>query len=213
MALAMALVAVADAAAVALLALIGVPVWLVIAAGVAFLAGQILLGPAIALALFGARRVAPDDEPELHALTERLCQLADLRKPALAVAEADAPTAFAVGRGERSATICVTPRPAGPPGAGRARRCARPRARPRRQPRCGGDERRLAGVDRCRPLPAVGVLGRHPRPRHGGAARRLGPGRGADDRHPRPLPRHLAGHVALRILPLVRWPSPCFSRH
>ena len=108
MALAMALVAVADAAALALLALIGVPVGLVIAAGVAFLAGQILLGPTIALALFRARRVGPEDEPELHALAERLCQLADLRKPALAVAEADVPTAFAVGRGERSATICVT---------------------------------------------------------------------------------------------------------
>jgi heat shock protein HtpX len=89
--MALALVAVADAAALALLALIGVPVWLVIGVGLAFLASQILLGPPIALALFGARRVGPEDEPELHALIERLCQLANFRKPGVAVAEVTRP--------------------------------------------------------------------------------------------------------------------------
>jgi heat shock protein HtpX len=108
MALAMALVALADAAGLTLLALLGVPLLLAACVGAAFLAVQLLLAPALTLASVRARRVSADAEPELHALVERLCQLGDIPKPALAVSELDAPIAFAVGRSPRSATVCVS---------------------------------------------------------------------------------------------------------
>jgi len=105
---AMTLVALADAGALLLLALLGVALWLVAAVGAAFLAAQLLLAPALTLASVGARRADAASEPDLHALVERLCQLADLPKPALAVAEVDAPIAFTVGRSPGSATVCVS---------------------------------------------------------------------------------------------------------
>jgi heat shock protein HtpX len=108
MALAMALVLLVDAAALALLALLGVPIVVVAAAGAAFLAVQLLLGPALSLALFGAHPASAGDEPQLHALVERLCQLGDLRKPRIAIAELDAPAAFTVGHGGASATLCLS---------------------------------------------------------------------------------------------------------
>jgi heat shock protein HtpX len=108
MAIAMALVALLDAAALTLLALLGVPPLLVACVGAAFLAAQLLLAPALALKAVRARPAGARDEPELHALVERLCQLGDIPKPALAVTELEAPIAFAVARGRRSGTVCVS---------------------------------------------------------------------------------------------------------
>jgi heat shock protein HtpX len=79
---------------------------LVIAAGFALV--QILFGDKIALASMRARVTEPHEAPELHAMVERLCQLADLPKPRVAIAEADIPNAFAAGHSRKTSTVCVT---------------------------------------------------------------------------------------------------------
>jgi heat shock protein HtpX len=55
-----------------------------------------------------ARVVGRDEAPELHALVERLCGLADLPKPRLAVSESDVPNAFAAGMTPGRSTVAVT---------------------------------------------------------------------------------------------------------
>lgn len=79
---------------------------LVIAAAIALV--QIFFGDKIALASMRARVTEPDEAPELHGLIERLCQLADLPKPRVAVADSDLPNAFAAGHSSKTATVCVT---------------------------------------------------------------------------------------------------------
>ena len=79
---------------------------LVIAA--AFAVAQLLFGDRIALASMRARITTPEEQPELHAMIERLCQLADLPKPRVAVSEMDLPNAFAAGHSRKSATVCAT---------------------------------------------------------------------------------------------------------
>src|SRR5919107_847344 len=45
---------------------------------------------------------------ELHAMVERLCAMADLPKPRVAVIETDVPNAFATGRNPKHAAVAVT---------------------------------------------------------------------------------------------------------
>jgi heat shock protein HtpX len=62
----------------------------------------------IALATAGARLVTPQQAPELHGVVDRLCALADMPKPRVAIAPADMPNAFATGRSSKVAVVCVT---------------------------------------------------------------------------------------------------------
>jgi heat shock protein HtpX len=62
----------------------------------------------LALAASGAKVVTPDQEPELHALVERLCAMSDLPKPRVAVIPTDVPNAFATGRSPKHAAVAVT---------------------------------------------------------------------------------------------------------
>jgi heat shock protein HtpX len=78
----------------------------IIAAGLA--AAQLFGSDKIALHAMGAREVTPQEAPELHAMIERLCIQADLPKPKVAVAQTDMPNAFAIGRSQKSATVCAT---------------------------------------------------------------------------------------------------------
>jgi heat shock protein HtpX len=79
---------------------------------VLFLAGlslaQLFLSDKLALSSMGAKVVSPADAPGLHAMIERLCIQADLPKPRIAVAESHVPNAFAMGRSQKKATVCVT---------------------------------------------------------------------------------------------------------
>lgn len=70
--------------------------------------GQLFLSDKIALAAAGAKVVSPAEAPGLHAMIERLCIQADLPKPRIAIAESDVPNAFAMGRSQKSATVCAT---------------------------------------------------------------------------------------------------------
>jgi heat shock protein HtpX len=62
----------------------------------------------IALAASGAKVVTPEQAPELHAMIDRLCAMADLPKPRVAVIPTDAPNAFATGRSPKHAAVAVT---------------------------------------------------------------------------------------------------------
>jgi heat shock protein HtpX len=62
----------------------------------------------VALKAMRARVVAPHEAPELHAVVDRLCAMADLPKPTVAIAYTDLPNAFATGRSPRHAAVCVT---------------------------------------------------------------------------------------------------------
>jgi heat shock protein HtpX len=62
----------------------------------------------IALAAAGAREVSPKDAPELHGIVDRLCALADMDKPRIAIAPARMPNAFATGRNSKNSVLCVT---------------------------------------------------------------------------------------------------------
>jgi heat shock protein HtpX len=62
----------------------------------------------IALYAMGGRTVTREQAPELHAVVDRLCALADMPKPAVALADVDVPNAFATGRSEKRAVLCVT---------------------------------------------------------------------------------------------------------
>ena len=56
----------------------------------------------------GAREVSPQEAPEFHAMIERLCVQADLPKPRVAIADTSMPNAFAIGRSQKTATVCAT---------------------------------------------------------------------------------------------------------
>ena len=65
----------------------------------------------IALRTSGARLVSPNDSPEaarLHAIVDRLCALADMPKPRVAIAPTQMPNAFATGRNTKVAVVCAT---------------------------------------------------------------------------------------------------------
>lgn len=83
-----------------------VVVVVVIAAGV--LAAQYWFSDRIALFAMRAHEVTSQEQPELHGAVDRLCALADMPKPLVAVSEMDLPNAFATGRNADHAVICVT---------------------------------------------------------------------------------------------------------
>jgi heat shock protein HtpX len=62
----------------------------------------------IALRTAGARLVSPREAPQLHGVIDRLCALADMPKPRVAIAPTDMPNAFATGRSSKVAVVCVT---------------------------------------------------------------------------------------------------------
>ncbi|MFB7734287.1 zinc metalloprotease HtpX [Streptomyces sp. NPDC056112] len=78
----------------------------VIAAGV--LAAQYWFSDRIALFAMHGRVVEREEYPELHAVVDRLCAMADMPKPAVAVSSMDMPNAFATGRNPDNAVVCVT---------------------------------------------------------------------------------------------------------
>jgi heat shock protein HtpX len=76
--------------------------------GGGMLIGSLFYSDKIALATAGAHLVTPQQAPELHAIVDRICALADMPKPRVAIAPASMPNAFATGRNQDSAVLCVT---------------------------------------------------------------------------------------------------------
>jgi heat shock protein HtpX len=79
---------------------------LVIIVGLAFF--QYYTSDKLALRAAGAKVVTAEEAPELHAMVERLCAMANLPKPRIAVVDSDVPNAFATGRNPKHAAVAVT---------------------------------------------------------------------------------------------------------
>jgi heat shock protein HtpX len=85
---------------------VGLAPMLVIVIGLAFF--QYYTSDKLALAASGAKVVSAEEAPELHAMVERLCAMANLPKPRIAVVNSDVPNAFATGRNPKHAAVAVT---------------------------------------------------------------------------------------------------------
>jgi heat shock protein HtpX len=96
------------AALVGVLLATSTSVVLILVIAVGLFSVQLIASDKIALATLGAHEVSAADEPELHAVIERLCIQADLPKPRVAVIEARMPNACALGRSQKAATVCAT---------------------------------------------------------------------------------------------------------
>ncbi|MDL5362785.1 zinc metalloprotease HtpX [Halalkalicoccus sp. NIPERK01] len=56
----------------------------------------------------GAHEVSEEEYPQLHDAVTRLSRQADLPKPTVAVTDSRVPNAFATGRNQKNAVVCVT---------------------------------------------------------------------------------------------------------
>ncbi len=70
--------------------------------------GQWFFSDKLATTAMRARDVTPEQAPELHGMIDRLCALADMKKPRVAIAHTDVPNAFATGRSPEKSVVCVT---------------------------------------------------------------------------------------------------------
>jgi heat shock protein HtpX len=62
----------------------------------------------VAMRSMGAHEVSPEQAPELHGMIDRLCVMADMPKPRVAIADTALPNAFATGRSPDRSVVCVT---------------------------------------------------------------------------------------------------------
>jgi heat shock protein HtpX len=85
---------------------VGLAPLLLIIVGLAFF--QYYTSDKLALAAAGAKVVSREEAPQLHEVVERLCAMADLPKPKIAVMDTPIPNAFATGRSPKHAAVCVT---------------------------------------------------------------------------------------------------------
>jgi len=85
---------------------VGIVFMLVIVGALAFF--QYFTSDKLALRAAGAKIVERDQAPQLHDMVERLCAMADLPKPRVALIDTDVPNAFATGRNPKHAAVAVT---------------------------------------------------------------------------------------------------------
>src|SRR6516225_1834412 len=89
----------------------GAIVFFAILLGAGLTIGSFFYSDKIALSAARAVEVGPQDGPmaaKLHGIVDRLCALADMPKPRLAMARSPMPNAFATGRNANKAVLCVT---------------------------------------------------------------------------------------------------------
>ncbi len=56
----------------------------------------------------GAKAVSESEAPELHEIVSRLCSIAGLPKPKIAIVRSNVPNAFATGRNQKNSVVAVT---------------------------------------------------------------------------------------------------------
>ncbi len=93
---------------VGVLIAVGAGAGVIVVVAVVLLLLQFLGSDKIALATMGVKEVSPAEEPELHAIIERLCVQADLPKPKVGVIETSMPNACAMGKSKKATTVCAT---------------------------------------------------------------------------------------------------------
>lgn len=95
-------------AVIGLLIAFGISYSIVLVFAAVILFVQYWFSDKIALFGMGGHIVTPQQAPELHGVIDRLCALADMKKPRVAIADTDVPNAFATGRSPDNAVICAT---------------------------------------------------------------------------------------------------------
>ena len=89
----------------------GAIVFFAIVLGAGLTIGSFFYSDKIALSAARAVEVGPNDGPmaaKVHGIVDRLCALADMPKPRVAIARSPMPNAFATGRNANKAVLCVT---------------------------------------------------------------------------------------------------------
>ena len=86
----------------------GAAAGLIVVVALVLLLVQLFGSDKLAMASLGLKEVSPEEEPELHGIIDRLCVQADLPKPRVCVMETSMPNACAMGRSQKSATVCAT---------------------------------------------------------------------------------------------------------
>ena len=79
---------------------------IVLGGGVAI--GSLFYSDKIALSTARAEVVSPQQAPQLHGIVDRVCALADMPKPRVAISKTRLPNAFATGRNAEKSVLCVT---------------------------------------------------------------------------------------------------------
>jgi heat shock protein HtpX len=87
---------------------VGVALGFVVVIAFALIFSQYYFSDKVAMFSMHAKEVTPAEEPKLHEIVDRLCLLANMKKPRVAVSEMDIPNAFATGRNPNHAVICAT---------------------------------------------------------------------------------------------------------
>jgi heat shock protein HtpX len=83
--------------------------WLLVVGLIAVMfVAQFWFSDKIAMFAMRGKVVQREEYPELHAVVDRLCAIADMPKPVIAVSAMDMPNAFATGRNPDNAVVCVT---------------------------------------------------------------------------------------------------------
>ncbi len=93
---------------IAVLFAVGASAGAIVAVAVVLLLVQYFGSDRLALATIGVKEVTAAQEPELHAIVERLCVQADLPKPKVGVIESPMPNACAMGKSKKATTVCAT---------------------------------------------------------------------------------------------------------
>jgi heat shock protein HtpX len=84
----------------------GMNVMVIFIGGFMFL--QFFMSDKLVLWSMGAKLVSESEQPKLHETINRLCAIADLPKPKVAVVQSSVPNAFATGRSPGKAVVAVT---------------------------------------------------------------------------------------------------------
>ena len=93
---------------VTVLFLVGVKLVFVLVIAFVLLFVQYFYSDRIALYSMKGKIVTREQAPQLHGVVDRLCAMADMPKPQVAIADVDMPNAFATGRDKKHAVVCVT---------------------------------------------------------------------------------------------------------
>ncbi len=70
--------------------------------------GQWWFSDTLSMKAMRAVEVTPEQAPQLHAVVDRLCAMADMPKPRVGIANSEAPNAFATGRSPNRSVVVVT---------------------------------------------------------------------------------------------------------
>jgi heat shock protein HtpX len=96
------------AAVIGVLIAVGLSFVFVLVIAAVLLFCQYWFSDKIAMYAMHAKEVTPEQAPQLHGVIDRLCALADMPKPRVAIAQTDVPNAFATGRNPKAAVVCAT---------------------------------------------------------------------------------------------------------